>query len=456
MNIEVTVKAPYFLDVGVHTSYLAVENSGKRITIPITYTISDLPLPDPEITYVSPYVAREGVASDVALRGHGFDQLDAGTLPAIHVGSAPATNVEIISDSHISMTVPGLSEGIHPVTLSGKLSGSDVDFPGTVDLHVIPDQTFQSVDIASAGEKSRIIFDNQRSALYVVNPTVGVLERYRFDSGTNWEFDQLYLAGVSDAALAPDGRTLVLVDGIRFYEVELGTNSMTLGDQGDVELGIDYSLDHVEAGSNGVIYGVSNDQRSPIFTYDLDSGKTGTLQFRTSQGTLVNYSSFQPNLFSSPNGIEIFLGERNITTSRLYRLTTGENIPSETGLIRGTIGFRSATFSPDGSLILINGEELYDENLDLLSSLPLSHTSSTFSPDGSIAYTFTRFNGTESYLLSKYDLSDPAAPQQIGETISLADGPRGALGLAISNDGNTLFLAGDEKVLIVDLTSLTF
>ena len=456
MNVAVTLKAPYLVGVGVYTSSLTIENSGKRVSIPITYTVSDLPLPTPEISYVAPYVAREGVAANVALRGHGFDQLDSSNAPTIHVGSVAATNIEIISDSYIRMTVPAMSEGVYLVTLSGTVSATDVDLPGTVEFHVIPDQTFESAAIASAGEKSRLIFDSQRSTLYVVNPTVGALERYRFQSGTNWNFDQLYLAGISDAALTPDGKKLVVVDGTRFYEVELGKSSFTLGNQIDANVGIDYSLDHIAAGSNGVIYGVSNDDRSPIFTYDISTGETGTLQYRNTQGTLVNYSVFQPNLFSSPTGYELFLGERNITNSNLFRLRTGENVPLESGLTRGTQGFRSVVFSPEGSLVLVNGTELYDDKLNLLSALPLSHTGAAFSPDNSVAYTFTWFNGAESNLLSKYDLLNPETPQQIGETVSLADGPRDNLGLAISNSGNTLFLAGDEKILVVDLTSFTF
>lgn len=454
IEVTVRVKTPALLSIGTHTASVNISSSQYTLSIPVTYTVTDIPPGDPEVNYISPYIISPGTASDVIIRGSGFSRFDSTNLPAVTIGSLASSNISIVNDSEIRVTSPALTAGSHTV----QISGDGINFTSTVSLQVIADQTYSTTSYVTTGEKSKLIFDKERQALYVVNTTSGTLERYQYQSGTTWDMDSLSLSGLSDAALSPDGNTLVMVDGSSFYEVDPAASIMTTGPAVNAPL---FSLDSVSKISwtnSGNMMAVGNNQWSSVYSYDLLTGQSDRLQYLNSSEILVGYSIYNPWLFDAPDGSKIFLGEVGKSTSYLYQLDASDNTITTTGLSTAYSGYSSVALTPDSSTILVNGMDIYNADLTtLLGSLPQAHTRGVLSPDGTIAYVFTDFiSDSENNILKAFDISDPASPVQIGSDVTLTNGPGMRARMRISDDGNTLFIAGTENLLIIDLTTFSF
>lgn len=452
-EITVTVKSPVLLGVGTHATSVSIDSSEGIVTIPVIYTVTPVPPGNPEVHYISPYIVNPGETRDVNIRGSGFSRFDNSNLPTITIGSQPVTNVVVVSDSMIQVTAPSLSVGDHAL----EISGSGVVFTSQVNLKVIEDQFYATTSILTSGEKSKLIFDKERRAVYVVNTTSDSLERYTFQGGTNWTLDLLSLSGLSDAALSPDGGSLVIVDGSSFYKVDPADATMLAGTAVNAPLDTLNSVDRI-TGSSGEMISVGNNQWSPVFTYNVLTDGTDKLNFLNSSQISVNYSIYQPQLFRVPDGGEIYFGESGISTSRLYVLDTRDNTIAETGLsVNSFSGYYSLSTTKDKSRMLVNGKDIYNADFTaLLGSLPDIYTRGVISPDGNTAYVFIDFTGVQSNILRAYNISTPSTPAQIGSDVLLTNGPGMRAQMEISDDGNTLFLSGTDSLEIIDLTTFRF
>ena len=452
-EITVTVLSPAVLGVGTHTSSIQIVNSKGTVTIPVTYTVTAIPPGVAEVHFISPYTVAPSVAHDVIIRGSGFSRFSNSNLPTVTIGSLAASNISVVNDSMLTATAPALSAGTHAV----EVSGGSVTFTSTASLNVVAAQTYQTTNISSTGEKSKLIFDKKRQALYVVNTTSDTLERYTYQSGTTWDADSLSLSGLSDAALAADGNTLVLVDGSSFYEVDADAATLAAGNAVNAPLDYYDSVDVINWSSSGDMIAVSNNQWSPVFTYNILSGAADKLTYFNSSHIEVGYSIYQPWLFDVADGGQLYFGEHGSTGSELYVLNSSDNTITATGLTTGLSGFTSLALTPDATTILVNGQDIYNADLStLLGSLPQTHTRGVLSPDGNTAYVFIDFNGSQYNILKAYDITTPSSPVQIGSDLLLANGPGLRARMVISDDGNTLFMAGTDNVNIIDLATLSF
>lgn len=453
--IEVSVRPslPALLGVGTHQSAVTVTNSSVSVDIPVTYTVTEIPPGVAEVHYIAPYIIAPSSTSEAIIRGSGFSRFDDSSLPTITIGSQAVSNVSIVNDTTITLTTPSLTVGSHAV----EMSGDGVTFSSSAQLQVLDGQTYSTTSFVLAGVKSRLIYDRERNSIYVVNTGIDVLERYRYQSNTTWDYDSLSLSGLSDAALSPDGETLVLVDGASFHEVDLSASTFAVNKSVGVSLDLYESLDRVAPTNSGVMMGGGDDQWTPVFTYNLRSGEAEKLIYLNSSGIEVEYLHYEPWLFGVHNGSRVYLGETGSSASRLYVLDSSDNSVSETGLSTSFGGYTDVAQSADGSITLVNAKDIYDGDVTtLLGSLPQAHTAGVVSPDGNTVYVFTDFTGTQSNLLKAYDISNPAAPVQIGSDVILAPGPGMRAKMKISSDANTLFIAGLDNLNIIDLTTFSF
>lgn len=450
IEVSVRVKIPATLGIGTHTGSVSIASSQYSTSVPITYIITAIPPGNPTVDYISPYIITPNTLADVIIRGSGFSRFDSNSLPTVTIGSVAATNITIINDSEIRVTTPSLSAGTHSVVVQG----GSVSFTSTASLKVITDQTFSTASFITSGEKSALIIDKERKAIYVVNTTTDSLDRYRFQSGTTWNMDSLSLSGLTDAALSTDGKTLVLIDGVNFYKVDPAATTMTTSTGVAAPLGTSQSLDRIATSNNGVMIAVNNNQWSYIYKYDLQTDLTSKHTYYNSSAIEVNTSLYKPWLFDTPDGSQIYLGEYGKSTSYLYQLNTSDDSVSDTG-IPGTSfsGYYDMAMTPDKSVILVNGKDIYNANLSALQgTLSQVHNSSAISPDGNTVYVYLDFTN----ILRAFDISNPATPVQIGSDVNLTDQAGMRTQMRISSDGKNLFLVGLENLHIIDLTTFSF
>lgn len=451
-DIQVTVRvvSPSVLGIGTHTAYVHISSSVYSVDVPVTYTVTEIPPGDPEVNYVSPYIIKPATAANVVIRGSGFSRFNNASLPTVTIGGLAAGNISVINDTEIRVTTPSLALGSHAV----GVYGAGISFVSTANIEVIADQVFATVAFSDTGEKSRIIFDKERKAIYVVDTTSDSLDRYRYVNGIDWSLDALALTAITDAALSPDGKTLVLTDGSSFYEVDPSAANMSASPGVVAPLDFNSSIDRIVPGNNGVMVATSENQWSPIYTYDILTDAAGKHTYLNSSNIEITTTMFSPSLFYSPDASRVYFGEDGISTSTLYQLNMSDNTFTDSGVAsKSYSGFYDMAFSNDGSVVLINGQEIYDGGLaSLLGSLPQVHDSAAISPDGSIAYTYLAFYN----ILRAYDISDPTTPVQIGNDVNLTNASGMRTKITISNDGNTLFLVGTENLNIIDLTTFSF
>ncbi|MFI0415681.1 MAG: IPT/TIG domain-containing protein [Candidatus Thiodiazotropha sp.] len=452
-EITVNVISPVRLGIGTHTTILNLESSEGTVTIPITYTVLAIPPGEPEVHFISPYTVSSDESHPVVIRGSGFSRFDNINPPEVIIGGLAAINVEVVTDTMLRVSTPALPEGAHVV----EVTGGDVVFTSITDLNVISAQTYATTTIETSGEKQKLIFDSGKRTIYIVNSTNDALERYRFIDGTTWIADSLSLSGMSDAALSPDGNTLVVVDGSSFYEVDSDAVRMVARRIIDAPLRVYDRVSRIASTSSGEMVSVGS-SGSAVYIYNILTKDAAMLTFLNSNNSTVNHHFSYPRLFGVQDGAEIYIGE-TLSTSSLHVMDTGSNIITETDVTTDNYGFYSLSTTKDKSKILVNGKNIYNSDFtSLLGSLPDTYSSGVVSPDGNVAYVFIErdYDAMVSMILRAYDVSDPSTPVQIGSDAILSPGPGRNIKMEISDDGSTLFLVGSHWLNIIDLTTFSF
>ena len=181
------------------TATLTVQPAGMA---PVTSTFT-LHKQLPEIVAAAtPLVSNH--ATDVWVYGRGLSQLtSAGDLLVDGVGGLPGA---IVSDREARLQALSLAAGRHVVSVANALA--DATRPATVDAHAPNAMPSGSVD--HAGSVRSVVVDPSRGQVLVSK--AGKLLRLRIVDGT-WQLDERSVADLADLVLTRDGGTLYAVTG---------------------------------------------------------------------------------------------------------------------------------------------------------------------------------------------------------------------------------------------------
>jgi hypothetical protein len=130
--------------------------------------------------------------------------------------TAPSWNTYDLAE----LSVPALSAGRHVVTVANRL-GLD---RGRVEFDSVPPATRAPAVLASAGRKTQVALDDATGFLYVSNAGAGVVERFAERDG--WSRQALAIPGLRDAALAPGASILAAIAGAVVRLVDARTFSL--------------------------------------------------------------------------------------------------------------------------------------------------------------------------------------------------------------------------------------
>lgn len=416
-------------------SYTRPDTSVGTMQVAVTLNMN-VPL----LNFVAPYVAIANTTNTFIVRGQGFTGL---TANEILFGSTSPSTINVVSDTEIRGVLGALTAQSYPVTISNQLGLNR----SRANLVVVAPNNYAAVFFTSAGTKTRVVFDDERRAVYVVNRGTLTLERYLFDSGTaTWVSSSLSLPQLQDAGLSTDGTQLVAVsDGaVRV----LDPSSLTQTQQ--IAFGTTTSSVHLRQitfANNGkalLATGIYGSGFTPLYLYDMLETTVTPIQ---ASSYFAGTANFAP-LGGSSDGARIVFGDSGVSPAqpvRYYNASTGTLIV--TGTARNV---SRVVLDRDATRVVLNQTEVFDSNLAYLGSLPSTTGAVVLSPNGTIAYTYDGLSGQ----IRKFDLNG-ALVAGIYPEVGIATVPVGAPistaypVMGISRDGNTLVVAGDQKVVIM-------
>lgn len=433
------------LDPGPHSgnltfNYTRPDASVATLQLPVTLNMAIA-----KVKFAAPHVAIASTTNSLIIRGQGFTGL---TSNDVLFGSTKASGISVVSDTEIRATAGPLAAQSYPVTIANQLGLNR----SRANLVVVAPQSYGAVAFTSSGAKSRVVFDDERRAVYVLNRGTVTVERYSYDTGTStWGVSSLSLPQLQDIALSTDGTQLLAVsDGaVRIID----PLSLTQTRQIPFSTASNVYLRQIASANNGKAIlgtGYYGSGFTNIYKYD-QLAQTISPLYASPTSTFIVYEYFTP-LGVSADGSRVVMGDGGISPPQLISYYDA-GTDSVGGAGAPARDLFTVVLNRDATRMVLNGIEVFDGNLVLLGNLPNTTGAAALSPDGSIAYTYDNVSGT----VRKFDLNGAlvagvfpeigTGTTPVGAPISTAS--FGNLAMAVSLDGNTLVIAGNQKVVIM-------
>jgi hypothetical protein len=159
----------------------------------------------PEILGLDSLALLAGQGGDVMLYGRGFAPLNA-SLNAVTVAGAVPSAVTILSDQVLRLTLPGLQVGSYMVNIGTR---SGMAYSGKA-INVTGRDTFGYQAVDTEGVKSAMVWDAVSKSVFVANKTMNSVMRFRsvngrFELASTRSFPQ-----VEGLAMTPDHAALIV------------------------------------------------------------------------------------------------------------------------------------------------------------------------------------------------------------------------------------------------------
>jgi len=419
-------------------------------TVPVSLVIND-----PRANFVSPYVVPANSTGNVIIRGYGFSTLT-GPIQVLF-GATPATTAFVSSDTEIGATFPALGAGSYPITV--KDASTTLPSRPSLKLVAINAPAYSAVAVsrpASPGTVVNLIYDGERQALYLLDAN-NRIERYTFVAGTTWNVSPLTVGngGFARMALAPDGTQLVKTNGASpslevVDPVTLSSSTVAATFSG---LPPPATLGSIAFANDGGAVGSANAPASGISLYRYDM----LTQRFTSLSTFADLTNSMA--FASGDGDTLILPTFDPAAPAAFRLPFIYDATAGTFVQGNMSSTQSAHFSLSRDAVNIlrviaTGSPFPGAAVTsytpgaftLLGTLPAGLTGFVISPDGFTAY--AHFSATN--LIRKFDLTAPSGGSFVETGSILVASPGTSFNeMTISPDGGTLFLAGNQQVVIV-------
>lgn len=424
--------------------YSNADTTSATISVPVALNLSL-----PRVTNVTPYIATAGVSREVVLRGSGFTGV---TLDQVLFGNAQGSALTVVNDGEIHLDNPALAAGTIPVAISNKLQISTQ----ASSLTVLAPQVYAAAVIPSENRKKRLIYDAERAALYAVDDVDHTLKRFRYGGGS-WIAEFISApATIWDAAMSPDGKTLIVAAQAGIYKAVLGQEPLQFSGPYATSIlqnGFYFpgSLQATNDGRLLVFDEFFGSGFAPLYIYDLATDAVTPLE-------LPDVSAFIDNGASSArsaDGTVIYFS--SVNSSSGYRFNSGTSAIDKIqlpDLIQGLALSRNA------NRVAVDSYAVSDRTGATLGFIKgLSYTVS-MSPDESLLYNVLvdfNQNPAPSYLQT-YDLTKPVDSSgnfQIKRSVLLTTDPAATYAndvlTLVTEDGKTLFLSGTHNLQVIPL-----
>jgi len=428
-------------------NYSGPTGASGQLTLGVTVNVNL-----PSVNFVSPYVATANTPGRVILRGAGF-----GTLAGrpVAFGNTTVSNYTVVSDSEIRVDYPALAAGPYPVKILSALDIERAD--SAANLVVATPPQFAAMTLAYPNPVTQVplnlIFDAERNALVVpvAYPGAGAggdILRYAYN-GSSWATTPInqFVPSFRDLVISPDGKKLLALSDssvTQFDSLTLATGSIT--NATGIFAGFEYLKNSAMTndGKMLVTTGVNGSGSTALKAYDLRN-----LSFFTVGSYPSNYLYFGTPSASWDGSRVVFVQGSLSPAPEVMQYDASTDALTATNINLNQSG--AGSLDRTGSRIVLNGSLVFDRNFVQIGSIPCGAMKTVLSPDGLRAYCFSNSGGTT---LRRYDLSAPpiaGAFPEIGSGITLAGDPGASPKMVLSPDGGTMFIAGQNRIVIQPL-----
>jgi hypothetical protein len=368
----------------------------------------------------------------VKLSGHDTVFLDGEEIPATVI-SPKGIEIELTPDD------PGTLD------ISIEYAG----YPGvtsTVEVPVISPVYYPYAVMSRPEIKQKTYFDPLTQALYVHNSS-SQMSRYQYVPGGGWEPTALAVSDLRSIGLSHDNKTLMALKSTSLVEIDM--NDFSIGQSFSINTSLLSQADRIEFDykKTAVLKGSGS---SNVLLYDLnpDSPTYGT------QSRLTGFISSSPPsstaIASSRDGRKLLFGGGN----DFARLLPYHFIKDELQTVSAMIRYVGASIDASGDLLVVNNTRVYNSDFTLLGELsadpPVLDARISRRGDFIVARDFQ--NKLHWFDTAGISGGGPVIPDH---TVAL-DASIGTIrDLVISDDGLTLFVMGENKMLVVPVWQIT-
>ncbi|HEY5808173.1 MAG TPA: IPT/TIG domain-containing protein [Povalibacter sp.] len=443
--LTITPSAPNTLGSGIYTTTVAITGyfcadaacsrleAGASQTLTVTYQIS------PTVDGIAPNTAIAGVADTAIIRGKGFGGY---TISGVKLGSVAATTTTVASDNEIRIAYPALAAGSYPVTIDVPSHQGTITSTATLLVVDAISPAGQALAWPNAVTTVRTLFyDAQHGALIAASDAGGgEVLRYPYTAGAWGTATTQPIANLRDVALSTEGSSLVSISSSQLFPLDPVT--LTPG----------AAVDPPSLASGVTLKNIAfTNLNSAVITTSNGATQSNLYGYVTRTGVLSQLSavlvSATPGAAGNGSFIAFIQGDP-ATTSTLSVFTldaSSANIaPSTIGLNQNSV---APIFDRNATRLILNGTNVYDPSFALFGKLPTTTLAVAMRPDGKRAYTYDSAAGA----LLRFDISATKSGEayvQLGDAVPLVAAPGANVKMAISPDGNTLFLAGATQIVV--------
>ena len=446
-QIVVDPASPGGLGAGVFTGTITVVGyrcadpacsrlvSGNSQIVNVVYQIP------PVVRFVAPYVGVAATADTAVIRGQGFQKF---TVEGVTFGATAATTLTVVSDTEIRASYPALAVETYPVRIQAPSSPGAITSLANLVIVAAPAYVATTLvypaAVSPVSQIQALRYDAERQALLVaVNG--GQILRYAYAGA--WGAPTTAAVGsLSDIALSTDGQQLLALAQTALTQIDPATLAAGTVTPAPA-LAADVFLKNLA---------VANDGNAVVTTGYNGSSNTQTYLYAT-RSPAFSQPATAPSMDNSTpggsaDGSSIVLAQGSpalASATGVYRYLAASQTFSVTGVSLNQNSIAPA-LDRAATRIVLNGTNVYDAGYNFLGTLPSTTLAVVVKPDATRAYTF---DSAASQVLS-FDLTaSPAggAFPQVGATAPAGD-PGTGVRMAISPDGGTLFLAGNNQIAV--------
>jgi hypothetical protein len=440
-------------DYSTTISLAAVNAAGIPQTVTIPVNLNYEPA---YVTFVSPYVGTANTAGTLIARGVNFTPATPAPV-TVSVGATKITGITPDGDGQITVAYPPLPAGTYPVTVQNS-AGITAGNASLVILNPVT-YAYQAINPPSTrtalGYDSRLVYDAERQTLYGADRFDQQIENYTPAAGA-WSAGTPYvLPQLTDLALSPDGRLLLALTQNTVSDISLtGTVFAATPRVANPTSFCGQFLDSLSVTNDGLalvnskLNGCSG--FSQVFEYDERAYTLDNAQFPS----LMLYDG---TLAVGADGSKVYAGSNGVSPPQpIITYSAFDHTVSTNQAV--TYNLDTASVSGNASRVILQGTDVYTAELTITGNLPAPAGATLASRDSTRAYVYYDDVSGGGPRLAIYNLN--GALQTGGlypllKTVTLADsanaspGQYGIIAMAETPDGNTVFISGNAKLLVV-------